>query len=334
MNTVCQTISSTSPLVSILIPCFNGVPWVHRSIETALGQTWPNKEVIVLDDGSTDDSLKVIRRYAPQVCIATQPNGGQNVSRNRLTELSRGEWLVYLDADDELAPDNVAQKLKAAANADAIYGTMEMHYYEGGQLMRTEAFPAECFVDPLEAAFLWKYPNTSSFMFRKSAVLEVGGWNETIKNCTDYDLYFRLLLKGKKLCPAPQSLTVYRQWSQAQAVYENSERRILTRLNVMWNAIRVLEKEGRLTTGQSAAFGSATLAALRILYQVNSTKACEEHRRLTDWLPDIQPSANAFPFGYRLAYQVFGFRYAEHLADWLRPFKRSPAKAADFNRRN
>src|SRR4051812_8952301 len=115
-----------SPQVSILIPCHNADAWVHRSIETAIYQTWPKKEVIVLDDGSTDRSLEIIRQYEHTVRVERQNNLGQNAARNRLTNLSTGEWLVYLDADDELSPDCVEQKMVHSGTADAVYGAHEV----------------------------------------------------------------------------------------------------------------------------------------------------------------------------------------------------------------
>ena len=92
------------PLVSILIPCYNAERWVGQAIESALAQTWPNKEVIVVDDGSTDGSLEVIKSFGDRIKWETGPNRGGNVARNRLLELSHGEWIQYLDADDYLLP--------------------------------------------------------------------------------------------------------------------------------------------------------------------------------------------------------------------------------------
>src|SRR5438034_12945 len=126
------------PLVSILIPCFNARLWVGQAIESALAQTWTNKEIIVLDDGSTDGSLEVIRRYTNRIQIATQPNGGQNVARNHLTRLSRGDWLLFLDADDELAPDNVAKKIQISAGAAAVYGSIDIATFKDGKKVSSE----------------------------------------------------------------------------------------------------------------------------------------------------------------------------------------------------
>ena len=103
-----------TPLVSILIPCFNAERWIAQAIESALAQTWPEKEVIVVDDGSTDRSLDVIRRFDGRIRWETGPNRGGNAARNRLLELARGDWLQYLDADDYLLPEKVARQVEFA----------------------------------------------------------------------------------------------------------------------------------------------------------------------------------------------------------------------------
>src|SRR5262249_4335435 len=101
-----------TPLVSILIPCFNAEHLVAQAIESALAQTWPAKEVIVVDDGSTDGSLKVIQRFDGFVRWETGPNRGGSAARNRLLELARGEWLQFLDADDYLRPGKIAHQVE------------------------------------------------------------------------------------------------------------------------------------------------------------------------------------------------------------------------------
>src|SRR5262245_42280315 len=96
-------------LVSILIPCYNAERWIAQAIESALAQTGVEKEVIVVDDGSTDRSLDVIRQFDGHIRWETGPNRGGGASRNRLLELARGNWLQYLDADDYLLPDKIAR---------------------------------------------------------------------------------------------------------------------------------------------------------------------------------------------------------------------------------
>jgi glycosyltransferase involved in cell wall biosynthesis len=81
--------------VSILIPCYNAERWISQAIESALNQTYQYKEVIVVDDGSTDNSLEIIKSFGDRIHWETGENKGGNITRNRLLELSTGEWLQY-----------------------------------------------------------------------------------------------------------------------------------------------------------------------------------------------------------------------------------------------
>ncbi len=311
-----------TPSVSILIPVYNAREWLAVAIESALAQTSPNVEVIVLDDGSTDGSHEVAGKFGARIRLTRQPNGGQNVSRNRLTAMSAGEWLVYLDADDELAVDAVEKKLSRAGAADAVFGTMNLQHYRGAAQLSAESFPASEYADPLAAAFFWKYPNTSSFMFRRSAVDAVGGWNEAIRSCTDYDLYFRLLLDGRRFSAAADSVSIYRHWSKQQASIEDTFRQTTTRLEVMWQAAGELDRTGRWTGAAREAFGNAALGVIRILHVVNADRAAAEFERLRHWNPKLRPAPELFSSSYRTAFRVLGFRGAELVADATRLLKR------------
>src|SRR5262245_26284876 len=99
------------PLVSIPIPCFNAGRWIAECIQSALDQTYPHKEVIVVDDGSSDNSLEIIRGFGNRIRFETGPNRGGNVTRNRLVQLSQGEWLSFLDADDFLLQRKIEKQI-------------------------------------------------------------------------------------------------------------------------------------------------------------------------------------------------------------------------------
>ena len=101
-----------NPLVSILIPCHNAAPWLAETLESALAQTWQNLEIIVVDDGSTDESLSVAQQFNQRnLQIIPQHNQGAAAARNRALEAAQGEVIQYLDADDMLAPDKIEQQM-------------------------------------------------------------------------------------------------------------------------------------------------------------------------------------------------------------------------------
>ena len=101
------------PLVSILIPAYNSEAWLASTIESALAQTWKRKEIVVVDDGSKDETLAIAKRYAAKaVQVVSQPNQGASVARNTAYAICQGNYIQWLDADDLLAPDKVERQVR------------------------------------------------------------------------------------------------------------------------------------------------------------------------------------------------------------------------------
>src|SRR2546422_568365 len=102
-------------LVSILIPAYNAEEWLADTLRSALGQTWPCKEIIVVDDGSSDRTLAIARRFeSDRVRVVTQLNQGAAAARNTALSFSHGNYIQWLDADDLLAPDKIARQMEAS----------------------------------------------------------------------------------------------------------------------------------------------------------------------------------------------------------------------------
>jgi glycosyltransferase involved in cell wall biosynthesis len=102
------------PLVSILIPAYNAQRWIADTIHSALGQRWPRKEIIVVNDGSTDQTLSIAQSFASKmVSVVTQENRGVCAARNKAYELCQGDYVQWLDADDLLSPDKIAKQMAA-----------------------------------------------------------------------------------------------------------------------------------------------------------------------------------------------------------------------------
>jgi glycosyltransferase involved in cell wall biosynthesis len=104
-----------NPLVSILIPAYNAESWIVERIKSALDQTWQRTEIILVDDGSNDQTLAIARRFASnKVVVVTQENSGPSVARNHAFSLSQGEYIQWLDADDVLSSDKIAKQMEVA----------------------------------------------------------------------------------------------------------------------------------------------------------------------------------------------------------------------------
>jgi glycosyltransferase involved in cell wall biosynthesis len=108
------------PLVSILIPAYNAERWIAYTVESAIAQSWARKEIIVVDDGSRDQTAAVARRFASkEVKVVSRPNQGAAAARNHALQLSNGDYIQWLDADDLLAPDKIERQLGALSELDS-----------------------------------------------------------------------------------------------------------------------------------------------------------------------------------------------------------------------
>src|SRR6476646_4314158 len=103
------------PLVSILMPAYNAEAFIADTLRSAIAQTWQNKEIIVVDDGSRDRTAEIAGQFASQgVRVVSQKNQGAATARNQAFELSKGDYIQWLDADDLLSPDKIASQIKLA----------------------------------------------------------------------------------------------------------------------------------------------------------------------------------------------------------------------------
>jgi hypothetical protein len=308
------------PLVSILIPCFNAERWIATAIESALAQTWSNTEVIVIDDGSTDDSLKVIRRFESRIRWKAGPNQGGNAARNALLQLAQGDWVQYLDADDYLLPYKIEMQMDALAgsnDADLIYGSITLEDWSNGS-PRHERVPIHEPEDVWEALALWHLPQTGSPLWRKLSIEQVGGWNDAQPCCQEHELYLRLLIAGMKFKCCPFDGAVYRRWSDATVSKKDIKEVHRRRLEIEQKIEDHLRRTNQLTSERMRAISQARFEIARGAYQYDPEFASSIVKNVKLRDPDFSPTGNAAPPHYRLAFKLFGFDVTEYLARGLR----------------
>ena len=116
--------ADTAPLVSVILPAYNAAAHLRRAVDSALGQTMSDLEIVIVDDASTDATLEIAGRIAardPRVRVLhNERNSGPSVSRNRAIAAARGEWIAILDADDSWLPERLERMLAGAGNADVV----------------------------------------------------------------------------------------------------------------------------------------------------------------------------------------------------------------------
>lgn len=182
-----------TPLVTIVIPCYGQAHFLPEAIETALGQTYPRTEVVVVDDGSPDDAAEVAASYARVRCIR-QENRGLAGARNRGLAESSGDCLVFLDSDDRLRPRAVELGLRALRqppSAAFAYGGCALVDVDGKPLGPSPRpiVEGDHYLSLLPGNFL---PNPAAITFRRDAILTARGFTIGVHGVEDYDLCLRL----------------------------------------------------------------------------------------------------------------------------------------------
>lgn len=187
------------PLVSIVIPCYQQGRYLAEAIESVLAQSWGHKEVIVVNDGSTDNTSEVARRYP--VRLIEQPNRGLPAARNTGIREAAGEYILCLDADDRLAPKCIE---RCVGRADIICpGQKE---FEGGS-----RFYARMGYDYSLAEFLRHNRIHCASLFRRSLWEQVGGFDESMTlGLEDWEFWIRLVAAGATVAPVDEPLFFYR----------------------------------------------------------------------------------------------------------------------------
>lgn len=308
--------------MSVLIPCHNAERWIGAAIESVLAQTWRETEIVVVDDGSTDGSLEVIRQFGGRIQWETGPNRGAAAARNRLLKLAQGEWVQYLDADDWLIPDKIERQiafLPKYANVDILFGPITLeHWSPESVYMESCAIPEPR--DPHILLARWQLPQTGAPLFRKQALLDVAGWKEDQPCCQEHELYLRLLMDGKRFVYVEAGGAVYRIWSEAtlsrrnKALTRRERRKITDRLETY------LQQTGQMNADRLWAINQSRFEMARMAWLSDRAEAVEIVGQIQWSQPEFLPADAAAPRAYRTLYRWMGFGRAEKIAAIKRRF--------------
>jgi len=178
--------------ISVVIPAYNAAHFLPRCLASVFSQTLQPEEVIVVDDGSTDDTAAVATRLGARVVGRT--NGGLSAARNTGVRSSAGDWVALLDADDLWAPE------KLRSQAERVHSQTVL-VYTGIRIFDDEGVRQTCLAtDPVCARKMLRYRNPitpSSVIARRDALCEDGGFREDIRACEDWEMWVRLQRMGK-----------------------------------------------------------------------------------------------------------------------------------------
>ncbi|MBD2176620.1 glycosyltransferase family 2 protein [Pseudanabaena sp. FACHB-1998] len=203
------------PLVSTIIPAYNAAPYISETLDSALSQTWQNIEIIVVDDGSKDDTLAIAKKYeSKKVKVINQQNKGASAARNRALKEAQGDFIQYLDADDLLASDKIERQLKLLdfnpLSNYSVSGEWARFYqkpYEAvftPQSLWSDMSPITWLVTAWEKNLMM---HPGAWLVSRNITESAGIWNEKISLNDDGEYFCRIILASKevKFCAGAKS---------------------------------------------------------------------------------------------------------------------------------
>jgi glycosyltransferase involved in cell wall biosynthesis len=203
-----------NPDVSVVLPVYNCARYVGHAIDSILGQTFEDFELIVIDDGSTDDTPSILRRYAdPRMRVITQPNAGVAASANRGIAAARGRYVARMDADDLSLPERLARQVRYldANPACGLVGTWAEIWRDDSPTDRTHRHPTDNATIRYELLLDNPFVQ-SSVMIRRTAIDTVGAYatDPLRQPPEDYELWSRIARRFE-VANLPEILQVYRE---------------------------------------------------------------------------------------------------------------------------
>jgi glycosyltransferase involved in cell wall biosynthesis len=217
-------------MISLIIGTYNRSAKIADTIQSALDQNRPADEIIVVDDGSTDDTAAFIRKNFPSVQVVTKRNGGTSSARNFGAANTKGDWLVFLDHDDLLLPNALVELQRLSElwpQADALYCDHELHDCTTGTLHKNHHSTFPQFRRLFEISSLEQREQTRLYgrelfstllqgnllqqpwMIRASAFQDLGGFDKTIRYCEDWDMYLRVT-RAHQVAMSDEVISIHR----------------------------------------------------------------------------------------------------------------------------
>jgi glycosyltransferase involved in cell wall biosynthesis len=216
-----------SSLVSIIIPCYNDAQYIEQSVHSALNQNYPFKEIIIVDDGSNDETKEVLKKIEHKITkLITQGNKGQSTARNVGIREAKGKYILVLDSDDFFEPTFCEKAITifkedetikiVSCQANLLYGHEKKESFipTGGSISN----------------FLFANDALGTSMFKKEDWQNCGGYDENMRNgFEDWEFFIRLLKKGGEVKVIPELLYTYRKRNDSTTSIANSKKYELLR---------------------------------------------------------------------------------------------------------
>ena len=252
---------SNSPLVSVVIPAYNYAHYLDEAIKSVLEQDYPNVELIVLDDGSKDDTQKVLERYGERFYWEIQENMGEAATLTKGWRIAKGEILAKLSADDVLLPSAVRAAVQAfEANPHTVlaYPSFDMVGPDSTLIRRVNGLN----LSYRDMVVKIMNPVGPGAFFRRDAYATTGPWDSTLKLTLDYDFWLRLGLQGT-FTKISQVTALFRVHNASQSFAKTDEARSEEFIRVISNYFERQQVPEDIVVAKNEALSNAYIFSAR-----------------------------------------------------------------------
>ncbi len=298
-------------LVSIIIPCYNQEKWVAEAIDSALSQTYPHKEVIVVDDGSTDSSLNVIKRYGESIKIIEMPHQNGNYARNEGFRVSKGAFIQFLDADDYILSEKISKQVQAIKNNkyDVVYGDWKHIYsfenkkkYFGDE--KHESLKKDYIAELMKG--WWVAP--VALLWSRSIVNAISGWDVTIEVAQDRDFFLSAAIEGAKIGYVEGCDSIYRRHSHLTVSTRNKMEWLENHGKVLQKAEKKLFEDNKLSEDYKKSLAVGYFKLARLYFGIDREEWMQIYKKVCDLDSEFMPQESWL---YNSVYKTFGVQIAE-----------------------
>lgn len=207
-----QATTAAGPWVSVIIPSYNHAPYLRECIDSVLEQDYPHIEVIVVDDGSTDASMEILRAYGDRILLLQQRGGRQARARNLGFRAARGELLAFLDSDDRYLPGRISsavEALRTAPWADVIWGDHRLIDTAGNVISEVRWVALN---DDFRRELIAGNPICNATVtLRREALDDIGGFDERVPRVCDGAAWYQIAARGHRFLHLDRLVLDYRQ---------------------------------------------------------------------------------------------------------------------------
>lgn len=315
-------------LISVIIPCYNVEKYIIECITSVRSQSYPDIEIICIDDGSTDRTAALLASQSEYITLLYSPRKGAAYARNRGIDIAKGAYIQFLDADDLLLPDKISsnvQVIEAASKTQTGTGTEKymvigrhIHVRPNGERQHYSYHN-----DQWTSIIAFSWGHTCCNLWSAQLVREVGGFNENLSCYQDGDILFRIALLCQNILYDPGYNTIIRERpgsiSTTKDNPQQNEQRLINSLSIRNNMKAYLMSVNKYTKLYQQVLAHHIFLHIKDLAHSDIEKATTYHNQ---HIPrGFTPNVAGLSYIYILNYKLGGFRFAEKIARRIHKIK-------------